>query len=128
MHGIETWAKAALISVMAILAPTKAMILTMATLVVFDAMTGMMAAVKRKERLTSARARDTVSKLIIYTAAIIITFLAQKFLLEDTIPACSMVTGMIGLAELMSCLENLNEISGTNLLKSVIDKLGSKNK
>ncbi len=37
------------------------------------------------------------------------------------------IAGFIGLTELLSVLENLNRASGNDLLKSLIDKLGSAN-
>lgn len=122
------WLKVAAIAIVGVLAPVKTMVVTSATLVIMDMFTGILASYKLKQPITSAGIRRTVSKLIIYTVAILIAFLAQTYLLENEIPACNWITGMIGLTELMSCLENLNTISGTNLLQSVIDRLGSQNK
>lgn len=125
---MASWAKAALIACLAILAPVKAMVITASVLVIFDMITGIMAARKSGLPITSAGLRRTVSKMIIYTAGIILTFITEKYLLEGYLPVCNWMTGMIGMVELMSCLENLNTLSGTNLLQSIIDKLGSQNK
>lgn len=120
--------KALCIAVIAVFAPAKAMILSSLALIVVDLITGIMASRKQQIPITSAGIRRTVSKLFVYEAAILLAFLAQQYLLGEVIPAASIVSGIIGITELTSCLENINIISGQNLLKSIIDKLGSVNK
>lgn len=116
------------IAIIAVFAPAKAMILASLALIAIDLVTGLLAARKQEIPITSAGIRRTISKLVVYEVAILIAFIAQTYLLGNTIPAANIVAGLVGITELTSCLENLNIISGTNLLKSAIDKLGSANK
>jgi predicted transcriptional regulator len=101
---------------------------TALVLILADLATGVMAARKRKEKITSAGIRRTVSKILVYETAIALAFLAQTYMTGETVPVCNIVTGLIGMTEFLSVLENLNSISGKNLLKTMIDKVGSDNK
>lgn len=113
--------------ILAVFAPAKEMIITCLVLILVDLITGLMVARKQQQPISSAGIRRTVSKIFIYETAIMMGFLTQKFLLNDGAPIAGMIAGVIGLTELTSILENLNKIQGTNVLKSVISKLGSVN-
>lgn len=117
----------AALAVTAVFMPAKAMFLTCLALVIVDLITGLSAARKRKEPITSSGIRRTVTKLLVYELAIALAYLTQKYLTGDSIPTANIVAGLIGITELVSCLENLNAISGQKLLKTIIDKLGSTN-
>lgn len=119
--------KALLLSILAVFAPAQAMILTALALVVMDLITGVLAAKKQNIPITSAGLRRTISKLFIYEIAIMLGFLTQTYLTGDHVPVASIISGFIGLTELTSCLENLNTMSGNDLLKAILDKIGSKN-
>ena len=112
---------------LAVFAPAKEMILTCLVLIAVDLITGIMAAKKTGQPITSAGIRRTISKVFIYETAIMLGFLTQKFLLADSVPVTNMIAGVIGLTELTSVLENMNRIQGDNVLKSIIDKIGSTN-
>lgn len=124
--------KSHLINALAILAgifaPAKAMILTSTVLITVDLITGILAARKQSIPITSAGLRRTVTKLFVYEAAILLGFLTEQYLTGPGIPVSNIVASFIGLTELLSCMENLNIIGGNDLLKSIIDKLGSANK
>jgi hypothetical protein len=111
-----------------VMAPAQGMMVTALVLILADLATGVMAARKRKEKITSAGIRRTVSKILVYETAIALAFLAQTYMTGETVPVCNIVTGLIGMTEFLSVLENLNSISGKNLLKTMIDKVGSDNK
>lgn len=115
------------LAILAVFAPIQGMLVTALVLIVVDLITGVMAARKQGTPITSAGFRRTASKLLVYEIAIAIAYLAQHYLMNDAIPAASIVSGFVGLTELTSCMENLNTLSGANLLKTVIDKLGSQN-
>jgi len=119
--------KALALSVIAVFAPAKAMIISSLALVLMDLVTGILAARKQNIPITSAGLRNTVSKLFIYEIAIMLGFLTQHYLMDDVIPCANIIAGMVGITELTSCLENLNTIGGNNILKAIIDKLGSQN-
>lgn len=124
---MKNWIIHLAISALAAFAPAKSMILASMVLVLADLITGVLASKKAGRPITSAGLRRTVSKFFIYETAILLTFLTEKYLLSSMIPVSSIVAGMIGITELKSCLENLNEISGQDLLKQAINKLGSIN-
>jgi len=116
--------KKLIIVIAAIFAPAKAMILTSFILVVMDLVTGLLAARKQNIPITSSGLKRTIVKLAIYEIAIILGFLTQHYLLDgDTIPVANIIAGFVGITELTSCLENLNILSGNNILQVIIDKL-----
>ncbi len=117
-----------LIVLLAIFAPAKSMIITSLVLIIVDLVTGLMAAHKTGDPITSAGLRRTVTKLFVYEVVILTAFLAQQYMTGPGIPVCNIVTSFIGLTELKSIVENMNIIGGGDLLKSIIEKLGSVNK
>lgn len=121
------WLEVLFISVCAILAPIQSMLLTVLILIVVDLVTGVMVAHKRSEPITSAGFRRSLSKLFVYELALILGFITQKYLLSDAISVTKMVSGMIGMIELKSVYENLNGLSGQDLLQSILAKLNSSN-
>jgi phage-related holin len=116
------------LALLAVLAPVGPMMITALVLILADLVTGVMASLKKKKPITSAGIRRTVSKVFVYELAILMAFLAQTYMTGETVPVCNIVTGLIGMTEFLSILENLNTISGKKLLKAVIDKVGSENK
>lgn len=119
--------KALAAAIIAALAPIHAILITVGVLIVADLVTGIWAAYKRNEKITSAALRRTVSKFVIYQLAIISGFLVQHFLLADIIPIVNIVGGVIGIVELKSMLENSSKIVGEDVFKLIISKLGSQN-
>lgn len=111
------------LSILAILAPIKGMVITCLILILIDLISGIAAAIKRKEKISSYGLRRTAVKLFVYESAIVLGFITEQFLLGPTIPVVSIITGFVGITELLSILENLNTISGTDLLKALLDKL-----
>jgi len=116
-----------LVSTVAVFAPIKAVILVTGILIFADLFTGIMAARKKGEKITSAGLRRTVTKLFVYNAAIMLGFLAEVYMLGGFLPVSKIASGLIATVELASLYENLNTIHGSNLFKSLIDKLGSVN-
>lgn len=125
---MKLYLSAALLGIASIFAPIQSVLLVTLVLISADLLTGMYAAYKRGEAIQSSAIRRTVSKVLIYEIAIALAFLAEHYLMGDTLPAAKLIASMVGMVELKSVLENLNSISGTDLLKSVIEKLGSQNK
>jgi len=121
------WFEALIVGVWAIFAPIHAAIIVSGVFIIADMITGIMAARKRGEPISSSGLRRTVSKFFVYEIALLLAFLGQKYLLGDIFPACQVVSGMIGIVELKSIFENLNELSGQDLLKMVLEKLNSVN-
>lgn len=115
------------IAVAAVFAPIKATIITVFCLCIADAILGVMAAKKRKEPITSAALRRTVSKIFIFEAVVMLGFLSEKFLLIDAFPICKLAASAIAVVELKSLLENCDEVMERNLFQDIISLLGSKN-
>lgn len=115
------------LAALAVIAPIKAVLITALILVAIDSLTGVWAAMKRGERITSAGFRRTVTKGLVYTIAILTAHLAGVFLFAGAIPLVALVAGAIGLVEAKSIFENLSVIQGQNLFKIVVDRLGSQN-
>ena len=111
------------LAIIAVFAPVEATLLASLALVTVDFITGVVAAYKRKEPITSAGFKRTVGKLFLYEIAICMAFLAEHYLTGTVVPACKMVSTMIGLVELKSILENVDSISGTNTFAALVDKL-----
>ena len=107
----------------AIFAPAKGMLVTALVLILIDLVTGIAAARKRKESINSAGIGRTVVKLMVYEISIALAFLTQTYLTGPNIPCASIVASLVGTTELLSCLENINEISGGQLLKQILDKI-----
>jgi len=124
---MKDWLVALMLAAMAALAPIKAVMITVGILIIADALTGMYAAHKRGEKLSSAAMRRTLSKMMVYQSVVICGFLLESNILDNLIPVAKIVAGAIGMVEFKSILENANSIVGTNIFQAVIDKLGSEN-
>jgi hypothetical protein len=115
------------VAILGVLAPAKALIISVFFLIVADLVTGIWAALKRKEEISSAVMRRTISKFVIYQVAVISAVLVETYMLENFVPVSKIIASVIGLVELKSILENCNYILGQDLFKLAIQKLGSDN-
>lgn len=122
MRYLESLALACL----AVFAPIKAVLATTLVLVLLDTATGVYAAYRRKEKITSTGLKRTAGKIALYEFALCVAFLAQHYLIGDDFPACKLVSAMVGLVELKSILENLDSISGTDLFQSILSAITHK--
>lgn len=113
--------------ILVILTPIKAALITVGVLVIMDLFLGLAAAKKRKEPITSSGLRRTVSKLLVYEMAIILGFITETYLAGSIVPISKIISGLIGITELKSILESLDEVNGASIFDSLIKKLGSKN-
>ena len=118
---------ALLVIAWAAVAPIQGAIIAAAILILSDLITGIVAARKRGEPITSSGLRRTVTKLFVFEMGILAGFVAGQYLLSGSPIFTNMVTGIVALTELKSIFENLNEISGTDLFKTIVTKLGSQN-
>lgn len=123
----STWGHGLLLSALAAIAPIKAAVIVCGILVLADTITGIGAAAKRGEPIRAARMRRVVTKTLIYQAAILTSFLCERYLLDGTLPLSKLVSGIVGVVEMKSILENLDSISGGPLFQAVMGKLGSPN-
>jgi hypothetical protein len=123
MPAIEKYLLTALISLLGLFAPVKGMLIAALALCSVDLLTGLLASRTRKDPITSSRLRRTVVKALVYETTILVSFITQHWLTGDAFPLTSWAAGMIGLVELKSVLENLDIISGQDLLKAMLDKI-----
>lgn len=121
------WTHALLLNILAILAPIQPVMITTGVLIFADLILGIWAAKIRKEPISSAALRRTVSKILIYNLTIISGFLVEKYLIVDLIPVTKLIAGVIGAVELKSILENADTINGESIFLSIIKNLGSQN-
>jgi hypothetical protein len=111
----------------AILAPIHAVMAVVGILIAADFVTGIWAARKRSEKITSAAMRNTLTKMAIYQTAVVTGFLLGHFIMDDVIPVAKLVAAVIGTVEFKSLLENANTILGVDIFKELLLKLSSKN-
>lgn len=111
----------------AALAPIHAVMITVGVLIFADMFTGVYAAYKNNEEISSARLRDSLSKIMIYQIVIVTGFLVETHLIDGIVPVTKLVAGVIGMVEITSLIENANKILGQNIFRVLLDKLGSKN-
>jgi predicted transcriptional regulator len=116
-----------IISLLAVFAPIKGILLTVGFIILVDLITGIIAARKRGEKITSAALRRTVSKALIYQTAVLTGFLIETYLTGDLVPITKVVASIIGVVEGTSVFENLNAISDNKIFSKVLEKLGSIN-
>lgn len=110
----------------AALAPIHEVLIATGVIIFIDLVTGLWRAIKAKETISSGIMRRTITKFLVYQLAIITGFLIETYLLKD-IPITKLVSGVIGLVEAKSVLENLNDIYGGDLFKALLKRLDSDN-
>lgn len=124
---MKEWIVKGLLVTLSLLAPIKPLLLACGALIIADTITGMFAAHKRKEKISSAEMRRSITKMFVYQIAIISAFVLEKYMLDGLLPVSKVVSGVIGMVEFKSILENVSTIAGQDILKMVMDKMGSKN-
>jgi len=87
-------------------------------LVICDWITGLTAAKKRGDKITSRGLYRTVEKIVFYSMAIVLVLIVEKSML-GTDWLVYLVSSYIALVELYSNLENISVITGTNILEVV---------
>lgn len=92
-------------------------------LVATDFFTGVRAAKKRGEKITSGGMKRTVEKTVLYFAAIILSEgMVQVFF--PGVPLTYVVSTYIALTEFKSNIENISSATGVDLWKRIIEKVG----
>lgn len=126
MDKVLKFLEAGIVSLVAIFAPVHKLLLATGVMIFGDLITGILASRKRGAPITSAGLRRTLTKIVVYEAAICFAFIAEQYI-SDLLPFVKMASAMIAVVELKSIYENLNAASGMDLLKGMINKLGSVN-
>lgn len=116
------------LSIVAVFAPLKSVMLALLFLVGTDLVTGVWAAIVTNQTLTSRRLARTVVKTFVYLTTICVVHVANKYLLsagEFSLPLDTLIVSFIALTELKSILENLQKIQKQPLLQFIIDRIAS---
>lgn len=124
---MKEWLIKIALATLAALAPIQAVLVSVGVLIMMDLVTGIAAAYKRGDKISSAIMRRTISKILVYECAVIAAFVLETYLLQGFMPATKIVGGVIGLVEFKSILENSNTIIGGDVFRSILKKLGSEN-
>jgi len=114
--------EAAAISTWAVFAPIKAVMFATGALIFMDLATGICAARKSGQPITSKGISRTVAKIVLYECALAVSFIVHQYMTGDLLPADKLVAGLIGLVELKSILENMNTINGSPVFEALINK------
>jgi len=124
---METWIKAVLASVIAVFAPIYAVMMAAGFLIICDLITGMMAAKKRGDKISSSVFRRTVSKIAVYQIVIMSAYLVEVYMLGGALPISKIAASIVGITELMSIVENAEVVYGQPIFKKIRSILGSEN-
>ena len=125
MKGIKM--KHFLLSLLAVFSPIKPLMAAVAFLIIADTITGVIAAYKRGEEIRSSGFSRVIVKLFVYQIVIVTGFLMEKYIVPDLgMPIVKILAGVIGITEFKSLIENVESITGVDLLK-IKKALGSQN-
>lgn len=114
-----------LIGALAVLAPIQGAVIVCTLLVISDLVTGVLAAKKQGKPITSGGLRQSIMKLYVYETALILAFLTEAMLTGPAFPISKIVSAFIGITEMTSNLENLNILSGQNLLQTILARMNA---
>tara|TARA_R100001463_G_scaffold130452_1_gene189869 strand:+ start:164 stop:559 length:396 start_codon:yes stop_codon:yes gene_type:complete len=104
--------------------PITAAIIGLLVLIFFDVITGCRAAQLRGEEIRSNRLSRTVSKIIFYSIAIILSRVMEVSFM-DWIPVAKLTAGYIAVVEFKSNMENIASITGVDIWKHLMSKIES---
>lgn len=124
MDSIKDWfirhCTEIVIAIIAVLSPLTGIMVSVGCLIAFDFISGIAAAHKRGESITSRKMSMTVSKIIFYNLALF-TAVGLQFLIVDVLPITKLIAGVIGMVEAKSIYENIGDILGINMWKVIVD-------
>lgn len=127
MSNILAFLKTLVVAIIAVLAPIQSVLVTTLVLIITDFTCGIWAAYKRNEEITSAGFRRTVTKILAYEVALVMAFITETYILQGSVPLVRVLSALVCLAEFKSIVENISSITGTDLIRVLIDKIGSDN-
>jgi hypothetical protein len=112
-------------------APIQGLLISVGTAIALDTIFGISKAIKIKEKITSRKLSNIVSKFVLYQAAVLLIFTIDTFLLGEffniwfSIPFffTKIVTIVLIFIEAVSIKENFEEAFNVNVLKLLKDFL-----
>ena len=102
--------------------PAGQFVLLVGFFIIADTITGLVAANKRGEAITSKRGSDVIRKFLVYGCGVIVAHVIQREFVSD-FPCMKIISGLIAFNELKSIDENIKSISGFSLFEFFIKKL-----
>ena len=116
MMTIGNFVMKLLISMMLFFSPIGYSILGIGVLVSIDLIFGIMASIKKGEKFTSSRLKDSVVKLLVYNLLLIAGFVSEE-LISDWIPFTKIILSFISLVEITSLGESFQTITGISFIR-----------
>lgn len=107
-----------------VFAPIKATLITVMVLAMADLVAGILAARARKEAITSSGLKRTIIKVLAYEVVVMLGYLTEQYMTGDLVPVVKVLAGLIGITELKSIIENMQDISGVPLMSILAKKIG----
>ncbi len=121
------WFVSILLAIISYFEPIHMMLGVVIFAVFTDTLTGILASLKQKRKITSWRLRDTVIKLLTYILLIMLMYALDTECLYSFIPLQNIISGFIIFAEAVSIAENTDIISNKKLgLATFVKKIRSK--
>jgi hypothetical protein len=115
------------IAVWITLVPVRPAIISVMALPLVDLCFALTIAKRSGQSITSSGLKRTVAKILMYEAATVLAFIVETYLINGWVPIVKTVTGIIGMTELKSCLEHLDDLGGNKLFGSILAALAPQN-
>lgn len=104
-----------LVSIVSVFLPVTPIIVSIMMLIVVDMIFGIYAAIKRKNKITSRKMSQTISKLLLYVLVILSVHLLDTYILKSSFELTKVCAGLLGIIEIKSIDENWAKIFGYSL-------------
>lgn len=111
------WIFATLISIIGFFSPIKFLFFATGTMVTCDMITGIIKAIKKKEKIHSSRMINKVWNSIVYFIGIALSFIIEQF--TPGIPVSKIFVATVLFVEFKSNIENIEEITGIEVMKKL---------
>jgi hypothetical protein len=105
------------------IAPIRPALACVMALPLVDLVLGLACARKAKRPITSSGMAQTINKILRYEAATLLAFSVETWLTGSWVPAVKAITGLIGMRELQSCLEHLDELGASPIFAKALDRI-----
>lgn len=122
MEKIKDWIlqhlSSIIIAILTVLSPMFGIMIVTGLLIAFDFISGIAAAHKRGEKITSRKMSNTISKIIFYNLALF-TSMGVQYLVSDLIPISKLIIGVIAMVEAKSIYENIGFVLGIDFWSAI---------
>ena len=108
------------VAIISIFTPVVPILLTIGVLIVIDFLVGIYRAFKMKEKITSRKMGNTISKMFLYQLTIISLFLFENYILMGILPVTKIGAALISITELKSIDESVEKMTGVGVWKKLV--------